>query len=130
LNQRCKVSGKWGDPDLQFDYTEAARWWRKAAEHGNSDAQAHLGHTCYHGQGVPKDLVEAADWFRKAAQRGDVRDADAQEKLGLAYCSGDGIEQAYAEAAGWFHKAADQGYASTQFNLSGMYYYGHGVRQD
>src|SRR3954454_1319801 len=52
------------------NYAEAARWFRKAAEQGNADAQNHLGVLYDHGKGVTQDHAEAARWFRKAAEQG------------------------------------------------------------
>ena len=37
------------------DYTEAVKWYRKAAEQGNATAQSNLGHRYYNGEGVAKD---------------------------------------------------------------------------
>ena len=34
------------------DYAEAVRWFRKAAEQGDADAQFNLGRMYYEGQGV------------------------------------------------------------------------------
>ena len=41
------------------DYSEAARWWRKAAEQGLAEAQFNLGVTYRQGEGVTKDHQEA-----------------------------------------------------------------------
>jgi TPR repeat protein len=46
-------------------YTQAAFWYRKAAEQGNSVAQDALGDLYYNGQGVPQDYAQAALWYRK-----------------------------------------------------------------
>jgi uncharacterized protein len=42
---------------VRQDYTEAAKWTRKAAEQGNTPAQADLGILYWNGQGVQKDVV-------------------------------------------------------------------------
>ena len=52
------------------DYTEAVKWWRKAAEQGNADAQYSLGVCYFFGHGVTKDEAEAVKWLRKAAGLG------------------------------------------------------------
>ena len=39
------------------DYAEAVKWWRKAAEQGNADAQLRLGHCYRNGHGVPQDYA-------------------------------------------------------------------------
>ena len=51
------------------DEVEAVKWYRKAAEQNDADAQNNLG-VCYaNGQGVAKDEVEAVKWYRKAAEQ-------------------------------------------------------------
>ena len=51
---------------LAENYTEAVKWYRKAAEQGDPDAQFDLG-VCYcSGEGVMKDYVEAYAYFNLA----------------------------------------------------------------
>ena len=50
--------------------TEAEKWYRKATEQGNRDAQFYLGIMYYLGHGVPPDYNEAVKWYRKAAEQG------------------------------------------------------------
>ena len=52
------------------DYTQAAKWYRKAADQGNADAQPNLGLMYEKGQGVPQDYAQAVSWYRKAADQG------------------------------------------------------------
>ena len=56
----------------------AARWYRKAADQGNADAQFSLASMYEHGRGVDKDFTVAVKWYRKAAEQGD---ANAKKKL-------------------------------------------------
>jgi hypothetical protein len=85
------------------DYTEAFRWYRKAADQGVAGAQYNLGVMYHHGQGVTQDYAEAARWYRKAADQGH---AAAQFVLGLMYDNGQGVTQDYAEAHMWLNLAA------------------------
>ena len=48
------------------DYTEAMKWFRKAAEHGVAEAQFSLGALHLRGDGVPQDYAKAVKWWRKA----------------------------------------------------------------
>ncbi|MBR5893847.1 MAG: sel1 repeat family protein, partial [Bacteroidaceae bacterium] len=61
---------------VEKDPTEAVKWYRKAAEQGQVNAQYNLG-LCYE-IGVAKDLAEAVKWYRKAAEQGH---ADAKAAL-------------------------------------------------
>jgi TPR repeat protein len=112
------------------DYTEAIKWYHKAAEHNYTKAQHALGSYYLFGdilKGVEKDYVKAVMWFRKAAEQNY---APAQSALGYRYYIGEGVEQDYAEAAKWYRKAADQGMALAQDKLGNCYWEGEGVPQD
>ena len=119
----CYYNGK----GVTQDYTEAVKWYRKAAEQGNATAQCNLGYCYYSGEGVTQDYAEAVKWFRKAAEQGN---AQAQCNLGYCYKYGEGVTQDYTEAVKWYRKAAEQGNAKAQCYLGYCYYSGEGVTQD
>ncbi len=50
-----------------MDFAEAVKWYRKAAEQGNSGAQASLGFMYQLGKGVPQNYIEAYKWFNIAS---------------------------------------------------------------
>jgi uncharacterized protein len=69
------------------DYTEALKWYRKAAEQGNERALGSLGLMYERGQGVPQDCIQAYMWFNLAASRshpGEGREAFAKARDDLA----------------------------------------------
>ncbi len=109
------------------DYTQAAYWFRKAADQGYADAEDNLGVLYDNGQRVPQDYTQAAYWCRKAADQGN---AGAEDNLGIDYANGQGVSQDYTQAAYWFRKAANQGLAYAQYNLGFLYAKGQGVPQD
>ena len=88
------------------DYAEALRWFRKATEQGDADAQFNLGVMYDNGQGVRQDDAEAFRWFRKAAEQGH---AEAQYNLGEMYHIGQGVRQDLHLSKEWFGKACDGG---------------------
>jgi TPR repeat protein len=93
------------------DAAEAVKWFRKAGEQGNADAQNKLG-CCYEeGSGVKKDLAEAAKWYRKAAEQGN---AAAQYNLGVCYKSGTGVPKNFVEAHKWHNLASAQGFGTAK----------------
>ncbi len=54
---------------MKQDYKEAFKWYRKAAEQGNDEAQSNLG-LCYeNGQGVKQDFSEAVKWYKKLLRK-------------------------------------------------------------
>ena len=122
--EQCFNKGR--DYHRSKNYTEAAKWYRKAAEQGNADAQCNLGVLYEDGKGVTQNYSEAAKWYRMAANQGL---ADAQYFLSYLYEEGLGVTQSYSEAAKWSRKAADQGDADAQNDLGFMYEYGQGVTQ-
>ena len=136
--------------ELRKDSAECARWWRRAAEQGLSDAQSHLGELYENGaEGVPADVAESLRWYLKAAGQGDII---GQSRLGRIYRDGaqqelgssdravsasrflDRLEEyintqakQYEKAVFWFRKAADQGNVGSQLALAEMYHEGQGV---
>jgi len=109
------------------DYTEAAKWFLKAAQQGDTQAQETLGRMYRDGRGVQQDYTEAAKWFLRAAEEGD---ATARLDLGRMYLQGDGVPQDSKQAEKWIRKAADRDIAEAQSLLGRMYLKGDGVSQD
>ncbi len=128
--RECKPLAEAGDADAQTrlgwmyragrsvpkDWIEAERWYRKAAEQGNAEAQIALGNMhyrcgckimsrCARATPVHPDYTEAVKWFRKAADQGN---ADAQLYLGRMYGNGQGVPQDYVLAYKWLNLAAAQ----------------------
>jgi uncharacterized glyoxalase superfamily protein PhnB len=56
---------------IQRDETDAARWFMKAAEHGNVPAQSKLGSLYWGGRGVAKDDTQAYFWTVLGRANGD-----------------------------------------------------------
>jgi TPR repeat protein len=52
------------------DFKEAIKWYRLAADQGDSSAQVSLGNMYYQAHGVPRDYKEAMKWYRLAAGPG------------------------------------------------------------
>ena len=103
---------------------EAVKWYRKAAEQGDADAQSNLDFMYDNVQGVPQSDKEAVKWYRKAAEQGK---AGAQCNLGFMFKYGRGVPQSNIEASKWYRKAAEQGDVIAQSNLGLMYENGRGV---
>ena len=117
----------YGNGDKTKDYAKALKYYRIAAERGNTDALVNLGYMYNNGIGVTQDYSEAVKWYRKAAEQGLAR---GQYNLGVMYERGYGVTQDKAEAVKWYRKAAEQGHADGQYNLGVMYKNGYGVTQD
>jgi len=110
------------------DYSQAAFWYRKAAEKGDCEAQVQLSRMYFYGNGVPKNETEAARWFRKAAEQGNEW---AETLLATEYQEGrGGLSKDFVQAAFWFGKAAEQGNVIAQRELAFKYSLGRGVPKD
>ena len=85
-------------------YTEAAKWFTKAAEKGDVRAQYTLGWMYEIGGGVKQDYAEGIRWYTEAAEQGDT---DAQNRLDFLYYGGHGGVPYDAESIAWRKKAVE-----------------------
>ena len=110
--------------DVKQSKVEASKWYGKAADQGNSDAQFKLA-TLFHegGPGLKKSPERAAKLYEAAAKQGHV---EAQNWLGYCYQHGLGVAQDDTKAVEWYRKAADAKLAMAQNNLGLMYLSGKG----
>lgn len=115
-----------GGHGVEQNYTEAAGWYRKAAEQGILAAAYNLAILYSNGQGVERDYAQAAKWFTKPAEMGI---GIAQQNLGDMYYE-KGPFQNYTEALKWYREAAGQGLAKAQYDIGVMYDLGQGVPSD
>ena len=105
------------------DYTQAARWYRLAAEQSHPLAQFNLGVMYSKGQGVARDQSISLMWMSKAAQLGD---AGAQYELGIRQhrLSMDRAEEEAielkTEAYKWLQLAAAQGYGDSEIGCESV----------
>jgi TPR repeat protein len=53
------------------NYTEAMKWYKKAADQGYTSAQNNLATMYADGKGVPKNFVKAYVWYSIASANGD-----------------------------------------------------------
>jgi TPR repeat protein len=91
---------------LERDYSQAAKWFRSAAERGYAPAQENFAWMSYTGTGSPLDYSEAAKWTRAAADQGFAR---AQLDLAYLYEKGKGVPLDYVSAYMWYKSASDGG---------------------
>ena len=55
---------------IDENFSEAVKWFRRAASAGNSSAQYDLGMAHFMGEGAIQDKVSAHMWFNVAASNG------------------------------------------------------------
>jgi localization factor PodJL len=112
---------------VKSDLSEAANWYKLAADRGLAPAQYRLANLFEKGTGVSRDLTKAMTYYKQAADAGN---ASAMHNLAVLYASGAAGQPDYAAAVSWFGKAADFGIADSQFNLAILLARGNGVKQD
>lgn len=109
----------------------AIRWFRKAADQGNSAAQFNLGMLLLAGKNAEANLAEslkgiseALNWLEAAANQGNL---DAQLRLAdLFYFGSEGIEKDRAKALPWARRAAESGNRWAQQLYGNMLEWGEG----
>src|SRR6266852_2536207 len=91
------------------DKQEALKWYRRAAEGDQPDAENELGVRYQDGDSVEQSYVEAAYWFRKAAEHVPNLGGAGQGRnnLGLLYADGNGVPKDYVNAYMWFSLAGN-----------------------
>jgi clan AA aspartic protease (TIGR02281 family) len=134
---RLKPAAEQGDAATQYrvgllyaetqQLTDAAHWYRLAADQGHHEAQSRLAMLNCNGLGVPKNMDECVRLYRQAAEGGVTL---AQTNLAARYLMGDGMPTNHGEAARLARLAADKGDATGQLLLAICYETGVGVGQN
>ena len=69
---------------VRQDYAEALRWYHKAAEQGDAEAQYNLGAMYDNGDGVRRNFHLSKEWFGKACDSGWQKGCDQYRYLNQA----------------------------------------------
>jgi TPR repeat protein len=91
---------------VKQDYAEAMKWYRKAADQNDADAQNNLAVMYEKGQGVTQSYAEAVKWYHKAAEQNQIV---AQYNLGSDFVAGNGVPIDYVQGYKWMNLALAQG---------------------
>ena len=102
---------------------KAAKWFRRAAEHGLSAAQNTLGVVLSNGDGVRKNVDEALFWLRRAYRAGN---ACAAQNIAITYRQAGDLRAAVK----WFRKSVEANDGDALVQLGIHYYWGKGVRKN
>jgi TPR repeat protein len=113
--------------DVDQDYGEAAKWYRKAAEKGVLRAQVELARMLIRGQGIPQDFSGALHWCEVAANKDFL---PGMYCVGTVYRDALGVPKDSANAFKWFQRAASHCHGDSMWELGKMYWNGYGVKKD
>jgi len=111
---------------IEKDISEAKRWYRIAAEHGEADAMSSLGRLTLKGVGTEAHEV-AWQLFQRAAQ---LDDPDGQYYVGWMIVQRAKEPRDEMQAYDWFIKAARQGHVGAQIAVATHLMTGRGVAKD
>lgn len=106
------------------DLDEAIRWYRKAADIGNTAAMSALGLIYLSHR---NDGTQAQHWLLQAAK---ADDGSAMLQLSQIYGGGKGVPQDLTMSFEWARKAAQKGDGLAALVLAEKYFHGTGTRQD
>ncbi|MDE7310848.1 MAG: sel1 repeat family protein [Eubacterium sp.] len=95
------------------NYSEAFKYYSKAAEQGDFYGMYHVGLAFEKGEGIKQDLKAAYNWYRKAA-KADIC-PEACVKLGEMLIAGTGPEQDRYLGKSFYDAAARAGYADGNY---------------
>jgi len=127
-----KTAAERGDPQAQdklgetyfsgLNFSDAARWFEKAAEKGIIHAQWRLGQILLNGEpkvaegssAVAEQKEEGIKFLLLAANQGL---AGAQLDIGQCYATGKGLKKEYAEAYKWLRLASPGGSITEKIHL-------------
>ena len=119
--ERLRRRAEAGDPDAQYemgclfyegrggvrrDYSEAFRWYMKAAAQGHNSGLCDAGYCHRNGHGVEQDFAAAFRLYMKAAQQGCPTGA---YWVAHAYEHGEGVPADIAQAVRWYEISRDRG---------------------
>jgi len=124
--------------DIEPNDDEAKKWYHKAANQGNNEAQRIIGMNYLMIDTMGSGYLEAEKWLRKAVKN---ENAESQYYLGKVLCGdcyghfrvGDFAPPAkinFTESIKWFELAAKQGHAGAQYRMAAMFYGGRGVQKN
>ncbi len=101
----------------------AAKWFRKSAEHGFAWAQNNLGILLSARNAANKNVEEALFWFRKAFNAGSTMSGT---NIAITYRENGN----FRKAVHWFRESGESGDDDAHIQLGIHYYWGKGVKKD
>jgi TPR repeat protein len=117
-----------GGSGVAKDEAQAAQWYRKGADAGNTNAMTALAIMLLEGRGgASANVSEGLQLLRTAASRNHL---DAMYRLAHVLAAGRIAEKDALEAARLFTRAAEAGHTPSMVDLAWMYSSGVGVQAD
>lgn len=113
------------DPKARdVDYSEPVKWYKMAAEKGETEAKSRLGVMILNGTGMPADPAKGRGMIAEAARMGNPM---ALNEVGVCLQKGLGGPQDEIAAIGYFYASSELGNIAALINLGSCYEQGRGV---
>jgi len=103
---------------LKIDYSEALKWYIRAANANNTNAMNIVASYYRKGKATDVNYVEALKWYQKAII---MYDHHAMNNMGLLYKTGLGVPQDNNEALKWFQEASEYGSIDALWNIAELF---------
>ncbi|MBU5679196.1 SEL1-like repeat protein [Blautia sp. MSJ-9] len=107
--------------ETEEDDAEAARWYERAIEKGDTDAMNNLADMYKDGRGVSQDYKKAMKLYEQAIEKGN---AVAKNDLAYMYMYGEGVDRDYKKAMELYKQAANDGVSTAMANIGWIYEWG------
>ncbi|MDD2800979.1 MAG: protein kinase [Methylobacter sp.] len=127
IDAQTRLAERYYEEGTPEKIAKAFRWYQKAAELGDAQAQYNLGVMYQKGRNVPVDMDKAFSWYQKSANQGNIL---GLYNLGYCHLHGLGTTKDVAKAAEILQKAVDQDYAPAQAVLASILFSGIDIGQD
>lgn len=100
------------------NHPEALKYYKIAADNGNTDAYLLIGYLYYYGgSGMKRDYPQAMVWFKQSAEQGN---AAAMNMIGEMYWFGRGVKRNSELRNYWWQQAAVRGNERAKHHLEVM----------
>ena len=113
-----------GTSVFKSDHSRAYRWYHKAADSGDPQAQCNVGEMLLIGDGITENVSLAHSYLLKSAEMNNPK---AQFVVAEMYRIGKGIEKDDKKANQWYKRGAEIGSSDCQFAWSKRLEKGEGM---
>lgn len=119
--------------NVKKSYSDAFKWWEKAAKQNHPSALGNLGMCYQYGRGVEKDSLKAVSYYEMSIKKGNRSLLDEHAELAKkknlfsarllseCYLSGIGVKADPGKSIDYLHLCADNGDDNSAYELA-LYY--------
>ena len=113
--------------EAERNYSEAFKWFIKAANFGDASAFLIVGDMCRFGQGTPRDTIKALDCYKKVANNSSVNLLAQQEAVSRIAHTYENDFANGAKAVRWLKRLIRLGQPAARFKIAEIYRDGRGL---